>query len=367
MKRWRAILGVALVAIPLALLGARWRQRGPATVVKASTPTTTIKRGDVVFTVTARGELQGGNSEMLTTPMTGGNEMPITFLRKPGELVNAGDVVAELDTTEQTFNLREAEADLAEAEQQVVQAQAESQAKEEEAKYLLLQAKADLRLAELEARKNPLVAAIIARQNELALEAARDRVTQIESDLGNRRATTEAGVAIQEAARNKAKVKAETARKNIESMTLRAKSSGYVAIQQNVNSNFMYPGMRLPMLQVGDTVRAGMAVAQIPDLKSWEASARIGELDRGHLAVDQKAEFRLVAMPGRQFTGRVKNLGSTAGPPWDRHFDCRLTLDDPSPELRQGMTANVVITTEVRRNVLWAPAQALFESDGRTY
>ncbi|MBI1788173.1 MAG: efflux RND transporter periplasmic adaptor subunit, partial [Acidobacteria bacterium] len=151
------------------------------------------------------------------------------------------------------------------------------------------------------------------------------------------------------------------------SMTLRAKSSGYVAIQQNVNSNFMYPGMRLPMLQVGDTVRAGMAVAQIPDLKSWEASARIGELDRGHLAVDQKAEFRLVAMPGRQFTGRVKNLGSTAGPPWDRHFDCRLTLDDPSPELRQGMTANVVITTEVRRNVLWAPAQALFESDGRTY
>lgn len=368
MKRRWIILGLLAAAVPLVLLGGRWYQRSAAaTPAKASTPTTLIKRGDVVFTVTARGELQGGNSENLTAPMTGGNEMPITFLRQPGELVEAGGVVAEFDTTEQTFNLREAEADLAEAEQQVIQAQAESKAKEEEARYLLLQARMELRLAELEVRRNPLMAAIVARQNDLALESARDRVNQITRDLANRKATTEAGVAIQEAARNKAKVKGETARKAIESMTLRTKSGGYVSIGQNMNSNFWFPGLRFPMLQVGDTVRAGISVAQIPDLHSWEATARIGELDRGHLAPGQEAALTVVALPGRRFTAKVKNLGSTTGPPWDRHFDCRLTVDVPSPELRQGMTANVVITTERRRNVLWAPAQALFESDGRTY
>ena len=60
-------------------------------------------------------------------------------------------------------------------------------------------------------------------------------------------------------------------------------------------------------------------------------------------------------------------MGGTTGPPWDRHFECKITLDDPSPELRPGMNANVVITTEVLQNVLWVPAQALFESDGRTF
>src|SRR5260370_28856632 len=111
-------------------------------------PTTTIKRGDLTLTVTARGEMQGGNSEMLTAPMTGGNEMAITSLRNPGEAVNAGDVIAQFDTTEEGYKLKEAEANLAEAEHQVAQAQAERQAKEEEDRYSLLQAKARLQMAE---------------------------------------------------------------------------------------------------------------------------------------------------------------------------------------------------------------------------
>jgi len=58
--------------------------------------------------------LQGGNSKMLTAPMVGGSGLVLTSLRRQGELVKAGDVVAEFDTTEQNFKLREAEADLAE-------------------------------------------------------------------------------------------------------------------------------------------------------------------------------------------------------------------------------------------------------------
>jgi HlyD family secretion protein len=63
----------------------------------------------------------------------------------------------------------------------------------------------------------------------------------------------------------------------------------------------------------------------------------------------------------------VKDLGNVAGPPWDRHFDCKIAIDRPTPQLRPGMSARIVITTEVLKNVLWAPAQALFESDGRTF
>jgi multidrug efflux pump subunit AcrA (membrane-fusion protein) len=123
----------------------------------------------------------------------------------------------------------------------------------------------------------------------------------------------------------------------------------------------------VPALQVGDMVPAGMAVAQIPDLKNWEVSARIGELDRGHLAAGQPAEVQVAALPGRKFRGRIKTIGGTTGPPWDRAFETRIALEDPIPELRPGMSARLRITTEVMKDVLWLPSQALFEADGRKF
>jgi hypothetical protein len=201
----------------------------------------------------------------------------------------------------------------------------------------------------------------------LAVEAARDKLHQLEHDIPNRQANSTAGIAIQEAARNKAKVQAETARHNIESMTLKAHRAGYVSIQPNMGGGMIFGGMTLPALQVGDTVRPGMAVAQIPDLSNWEASARIGELDRGHLAVGQKAAISVIAVPEKNYLGRIKDIGGTAGPPWNRRFECKISIDNPSPELRPGMSARVVLTTETLRNILWVPAQAVFESDGRSF
>ena len=150
-------------------------------------------------------------------------------------------------------------------------------------------------------RKNPMLAAITARQNELALEAAQNRDAPGGAGLQQQKTTSAAGIAIQKAAQNKAKVMAETRAANIDSMTLKAKTAGYVNIQQNTNQNMMYWGMQLPPFQLGDTARAGMAVAQIPDLKNWEVSANVGELDRGHLTLGQKVTVSVVALAGKAF------------------------------------------------------------------
>jgi HlyD family secretion protein len=341
--------------------------RATSTSAGLELPTTRVKKGRVVLTVAARGELQGGNSEMLTAPMIGGGALAITLLREPGELINVGDTVVQFDTTEQEYKMKEAEADLAEAQQQVIKAEADSQAIDEESSWTVQNTESDLKLAELEIRRNPLIAAITARQNDLALEAARNRERQAKQDFNNKKTTSAAGIAIQKAAENKAKVAADTARRNIENMTLKAKTAGYVNIQQNTNQNMMYWGMQLPPFQLGDTARAGMAVAQIPDMKDWEVTANVGELDRGHLSPGQAVTVRVVAVPGKEFAGKVKNIGGTAGPPWDRRFEARITLDAPAPQLRPGMTSNMVITVDKLDNVLWIPSQALFESDGRAF
>jgi multidrug efflux pump subunit AcrA (membrane-fusion protein) len=335
--------------------------------VDAVIPVAKVQRGDVSLAVTARGNISGGNPDVLTAPLTGGSDMHITFLRNAGEAIKEGDVVVQFDTTEQDFKLREAEADLAEAQQHILQANAQREAEEEEDRYALLKARSDIELAELEVRKNPILPAITARQNTLALDAARDHLAQLEHNLANRKANNDASVAIQEAGRGKAESQAKTARQNIEAMTLKAHRAGYVSLRQNTSGNLLFFGMALPLFQLGDSVRPGMAVAEIPDLKNWELQANIGELDRGHLAPGETVAITVIAVPDRPFTGHVKDIGGTTGQPWDRHFECKITLDNASPELRPGMSATIVVTTEEMHNVLWLPAQALFESDGRTF
>ena len=285
---------------------------------------------------------------------------------RSGDRVKPGDVVVQLNTSEQEFKLKEAESDLAEAEQHLIQAKAQSDAETEESAYELLKAKSDLKLAELDVRRNPLLAAITVRQNDLALAAARDKLAQLEHNIGNRKTTNQAAIAIQDAARTKALEAIKTARQNIESMTLRSHHAGYVSIKLT-EPNMIGPGIVIPPLQVGDTVRPGMAIAEIPDLDHWEVAARMEEMDRGHLTLSDKAELSVIAMPGHEFHGHVSNLGGTTGAFWDRHFECKITLDDPVGGLRPGMSALVVIATGELRDVLWVPAQALFEADGRAF
>ena len=359
---------VLILALIVALGGAAvWKWRPD--VVKANAPTipaTTVKRGEVTFMIEANGELVGGNTQMLTVPMTGGQQSAITMMRQNGELVKSGDTVVQFDTTEQEFRLREAEADLAEAEQQIIQAKAESEAKEEETRNQLMQAEADVRLAESELGRSEVLPKLTLQQFQLAHAAAVDKLEKIQKDFKNRLEAASKGIAIQEAAYSKAKMKSETARKNIENMTLKAKAPGYVAIQGNDEGNMRW-GMYMPPYQVGDTARPGKGVAQIPDLDNWEATARIGELDRGHIAEKQLANVQVVAIPQLRLNGSIKTIGGTTGPPWDRHFDCRVRLDNPAPGLRPGMTVRLKIVTGALKDVLWIPAQALFEADGRKF
>jgi HlyD family secretion protein len=364
--KWLVILLTIAGGITAAVWEGKRMYRAVAPEAAVKVPLTRVKRGDLTFTISARGELHGGNSEMLTAPLTGGGEMHITSLKKPGDVVKANEVVLEFDPTDQEYKLKEAESDVAESKLKVEQAQAQAEAESEEARYALQKAESDIRVAEYDVRKNPILPAITARQNDLALQAAKDRGNQLRQDLNNRQATNAAAIAVQQAALGKADIQATVARKNIEALNVKAHSDGYVSIRQNQQGNFMW-GMTMPNYQVGDTVRGGMAVAEIPDLKNWEILATIPELDRGTLSKGQKVEVGVIALPGRTYTGSVSDLGGTGGPPWARKFQCTMKLDKPTPDLRPGMSVRIVISTDVMKEALWLPAQAVFESGSRTY
>ena len=128
MRKKLVFFVVVLCFLSLAVWGGLefYQIAAPDSGTSLTVPVTAVKRGDVLFVVTAKGELQGGNSEMLIAPMTGGREMIVTTLRMPGELVKAGDLIVQFDTTEQEYEMKEAEADMAEAGQQIIQADRKS-------------------------------------------------------------------------------------------------------------------------------------------------------------------------------------------------------------------------------------------------
>src|SRR3954451_25278885 len=108
MKLRSALVLVVILGVVGALAwGALKIVRTSSSTATLELPTTTVKKGSVILTVAARGELQGGNSEMLTAPMIGGGALAITFLREPGEVIQPGDMVVQFDTTEQEYRLKE--------------------------------------------------------------------------------------------------------------------------------------------------------------------------------------------------------------------------------------------------------------------
>lgn len=362
-----AVLSVLGVLAWSAFRIVRTVEAARATAV-VETPSARVKRGAVAITVTARADLQGGNAEMLVAPQVAQDALTITFVRIPGELVKPGDVVVEFDTTQQEYNLREAEADLAEAQQRVIQTEADNQANDEETAYAVEAARNRVLLADIECKKNKLLAPLVARDNDMVAQAARNRLRQAEQDVANKKTTGAAGLAIQRAAEARFRSMAALAKTNIQNMTLTAKTGGYVNLQADTYNMFYYNrGMTFPPVQIGSTVRPGMAVAQIPGMENWEAIAMVSELDRGHLSVGLPVSISVVALAGKSFPGRVKLLGNASGEAWDRKFECRISLDRAGPELRPGMSSNLVITAEKLENVLWVPSQALFERDGRSF
>jgi multidrug resistance efflux pump len=331
-------------------------------------PTTSVRRTDVAIEVTARGELQGGGARPMIVPRAGAAELPITFLRNTGDLVAAGDIVAEFDRSGQQADLLEAEADLEEARQQQAKAEAESFVALEKARLEVATSQADLKVAELDQLENQFLGTVQQRKNAIALEQARNKYDQALVDLSHREGAKQTGVDVQRAAVKEAQSKVDTTRQTIAGMTLRAPTSGYVQLSENTNGmNVLFYGMTIPTFQLGDTARPGQMVAQIPDLSGWEVSTQIPETDRAFLATGQRAIVRPKAMPGREFNGHVSLLGGSAGSAWNRTFNCRIALDDKDDALRPGLSVDVVIRVETLENVLWVPSQAVFEREGRWF
>jgi HlyD family secretion protein len=124
---------------------------------------------------------------------------------------------------------------------------------------------------------------------------------------------------------------------------------------------------------VGIQNAQGSTLMTLADLSVITAEVKVDETDIVNVAMGQPVDVTVDALPGRVFKGTVTEVGDQAilrttgvatsqsitGTEEAKDFKVVVTLTDPSPELRPGLSATAKVTTAVRQNVLAIPIQAL--------
>jgi HlyD family secretion protein len=347
-------------------------RRASPSATKDDVPSVYVKRGDLEMKVFVTGELRASHSEMLTAPPIGGGALQLTRLLHTGTAVKKGDLVMEFDPSEQHFKLDQNLSELMQAEQEITKAKADAAVVAAQDKVALLKARFDVRRAELDVQKNELVSTIDARKNDLALEQAKRVLAELEQDVKSRRASNQARISLANEKRNKAKLAMDQAQDNINKMRVTAPMDGLVAVEKNEGAagGFFFSGMSLPEYREGDQVEPGRTVGQVIDPVGMELVAKVGELERNNIKQGQSVDIELDALPGITFHGTVKTVGGNNSRRfWEddtsSKFEVSITLADTDARMRPGLTARVYINGDPRKDVLYAPRQALFLKENK--
>lgn len=334
-------------------------------------PTVRVERGDVEIDVFTSGELRAPHSISLIAPAVNGT-LQIVSMLSTGTTVKPGDVVVQFDPSEQEYNFDQSGSQLRQAEQDIIKAKADAAVQAAQDETDLLKARFDVRRAELEVGRNELVSSIDAQKNNLALEEAKRKLAQLEQDVKSRATSGEAGIRVLEEKRNAARLGIQVAKHNIENMTLKATISGIVAAKENrdASGGFNFPGMILPEYRAGDLVQSGRVLADVLDVNQMEVQAKVSETDRSNIAPNEKAEVQIDAHPGEILLAKVKTVAGLASRDfWSGNsqakFPATFQLDRNSPDLRPGISAMVKVHGSRLNNVLYLPAQSLFDKDGK--
>ena len=371
MKRQQAIVAGLAVIVLAAVAGLLAKTSQTVKTGNREVPLARVQRGDLDIKVYATGELRANHSMVLTAPPVGGGALQITRLLHTGAAVKKGDIVFEFDPAEQRYNLEQSRSELLEAQQEIAKAQADAAVLAAQDKVALLKARFDARRAELEVGKNELVSVIDAKKNDLTLEQAKHALTQLQHDIESHAASGQATIVLAKEKENKAKLAMDLAQLNIKKMQVAAPMDGLVSIQRNIAAmQIGWPGMTVPDYRAGDQVQSGTAVAEVIDSSQMELTSKIGEQERSNLKVGQSAEVEFDALPGRIFPGTVKAVGGMSTKQfWEANtqgkFDLTFQLSTPDPQLRPGVTAEIAVLGEKRKNVLYVPRLALFMRDGK--
>jgi HlyD family secretion protein len=358
MKKILLIALAVIVAAGLVALFIYRQQSGYTKVLTAK-----IARQDLSTVVSGTGQIKAKYYVNLGATAMG----RITHLYvKEGERVKKGETVATIEHVQQEASVNGQQAAIAAARTDIssyIAAEKTQEANVEHAKADLEQKKLDWDRAQ-----NLYKDGIMAKQDYDAKKAAYD--------------TDVASVNQALAQLNQAKAQTDSARGHLGTAVATLKGDQNMLDLTSAVAPFDGIVTNEP-LREGETVVEGIqntegsTIMTIADMSVVTAEVKVDETDIVNIQIGQPAEVTVDALPGKSFKGHVTLVGdqallrstgvatsqSTTGTEEAKDFKVVVTLDDPTSELRPGLSTTAKITTAHKDHVLSLPIQALTMHD----
>ncbi|MBN1569998.1 MAG: efflux RND transporter periplasmic adaptor subunit [Acidobacteria bacterium] len=372
------IAGSLIVLLAIIVIASLNSRRKDTVLVQ----TTVVQRKDVLNSkVTASGDIRAKKFVDLQSEISGIiTELPV----QEGQSVKKGDILLRIDPIQ-----TDAETRAAQAQYDMNAAQARAQMFEIlNAEVQLLRDQASLKSAraELEQAENNFATSqnSFKRQQQLFEDGliSRDGYETAQNDFRS----TKSRLEVQRSNLVQMEKQISIAQNNIERMNTSQKASeaqvkSAAANLTKASDQSRKSKIESPMDGVitqlkkekGERAVPGMmtspeaTIMTIADLSTIQAQLKVDETDIVNVSLGDLAQVKVDALPDSVFDGEVTEIGNS---PIDstssqeaKDFKVVVTLKQPSPLLRPGMSCTGEITTSTRRNVIAIPIQALTSRD----
>ena len=357
MKPWKKIaIGVGVVVMLAAIVGFTVYQSGKNVV---TVQTGKVQRQDLSSVVSASGEIKPKTYVNIGANAYG----KITHLYvKEGDHVRKGQLLAQLENVQSTADVSANQASVQAAETDAVAADA-----------ALRTSDADLLRAQADYSRNKL-------DWDRAQNLFKDGLIS-KSDFDSRQnawATADAGLVQARARVSQARAQKDSADRHV--AQARANLTRVADVLQKTTYSAPYDGVvtNLPVREgesvvIGIQNALGSTLLTLADMSVITAEVKVDETDIVNVHLGQSAEVTIDAIPRRIFHGTVSEIGDNAivrstgvatsqqssASEEAKDFKVVVTVTDPPPDLRPGLSTTAKITTAARSGVLSIPIQAL--------
>lgn len=330
----KILIGLSVAAVGAALVFANLyfkRADGKEVAVEA------VKKRDLEAVVSASGKIQPKRSVNISADTMG----RVTELAvNEGETVKRGQFLLQIDPRNLESNYRRGEAGLAASRAQLDQFHTSIET-----------AKTNLRLAQENLkRQRGLWAEQLATKE--ALDRAETEAQLREKELVN----AQQQIATQQARIREQQAVLSSARYDLSKVRIESPIDGIVT-RRNIEQG--------ETVVIGTMNNAGTVLMTIADMSVIEAEVEVDETDVPFVRIGQAAKVTIDAIPDREFTGKVTEIGNSpiqsTGQTGTQatNFKVVVTLDSQIPEVRPGFTCTAEITTATRQQAVAVPIQAM--------
>jgi len=373
--RTKAIVAIVslVVLVVLVVVGVSFSKRGTVVV-----QTGKVGRQDLAAIVTASGQIKPPDINLVNvTSNSFGRIVEITV--KEGDTVKKGQLLMRTEDVQQTASVQGQEAAIRteEADLQASQASVDS-------------AKATLNLQQANLAQSQAKFKQASDAFDRGQELFKDNLLS-KQDFDSRLSdfqVAKANVQSSQASVEQAKAQLQQAQFNHDMTAARlAQNKAQLMGLQNQLAQTVYTSpingivTSLPVT-VGENVvtgiqnAAGSVLFQVADMSIVTSEVLVDETDIVNVKMGQPAQVSIDAIPNKTFTGKVTEIGqsavssttgqtttttSTSGTSNQeaKDFKVVVTLDNPPPNLRPGLSCTAKITTATRQNAVAVPIQAL--------